>query len=1132
MTMKDDNNNMILMNHKDETPSMAVVEEGEVSVHRCGSDKMSNISHENEMQASVDDNPVLPVDETNERNDKEDEESINISKVEDNTDERDSIPVTVVATMDSMYDRDISKTEEQSSNGDIDKNNTSVHDGGDDDDDDDDERNDTVVKDTKRHSSHNQPLTAELLAEQNELFSKKSHLLEPKPNSIRAWAADLPNVPDTVQPILTSTLIFEMDSLTLEEEQEEAENGTQLGDGLEADAAKEQHPIQETKDIFSDTQKIAYVGLCYLTSLEVVYDFEGKDFTYARMSAGNWQRKLMRMLYMHMDISEDEINMIESLSKHAILPTDLVHQFTSQGETTEVELNHFNTKKQQQQQQQQQQHSLEQEQPPTLGNDNTKDPASIRDNKIIVDLRWTVMCDLFLLCLSTENYDARSRVFIARVASHLSLDWFQVIGFEKRIAEQLLEDAANSSSGWETESITTVATNMTSMTTNTMTMTDIAPSATGTAAAAVRNDVEKKGRNKQRKKKRVVMIGLATIGGGLILGLSAGLMAPVIAGGIGAILTTIGVTGSSAFLGSTTGIALITGGATLAGGRMGAKGMSKRTKQIQTFEFVPVQVDENVNCIISITGWLPNQEKDESSLPFSTLDPLMGDHYHLYWEPEMLEALGGAFKIFATEAVTFSIQQALAHTIMGTLLAGLAWPLALTKLGYMVDNPWANALDRSRQAGLILADTLMNRNLGARPVTLVGYSLGARVIFFCLLELARMKAYGLVENVALFGTPVSASKAQWKECTTIVSGRFINGYATNDWLLGFLFRTSTAGLGNIAGLRPLLHIEGDRVQNLDCTDLVNGHLTYRAAMPKLLKRAGFVVTSEELPIIEKEKSKSEDSSIKNKNQMSTTASLNKSDSMNSLSSANINNFDETMPVRTASSSTTGAPITPGNEPHSPTHTSLSLPSAQNNNNTTTNTIDTTINNTTAMSEYDIIADILANATAAASSKAGTYSSLSSGKASIATTPSNSTEQHSQQQSMTRSSSSISIAAKKSFFGLRFNKLDPTLDNIATTTKTSTSILYNDNNNDMETISSTTNTNVQPTSTASRFFTGAASIFNIRKKQETEEEKELREAGVQVKEIKGTLGTLVVPKEIANPMPQVRLEAPQFARLNK
>lgn len=250
----------------------------------------------------------------------------------------------------------------------------------------------------------------------------------------------------------------------------------------------------------------------------------------------------------------------------------------------------------------------------------------------------------------------------------------------------------------------------------------------------------------------------------------------------------------------------------------------------------------------SIFRWLPKKaHRDLAALPFSVLDPMMGDHYTLYWEPEMLEDLGSAFKIFATEVVTFSIQQALAHTIMGALLAGLAWPLALTKLGYLVDNPWNNGLDRARLAGLILADSIMNRNLGARPVTLIGYSLGARVIFYCLLELARVNAYGLVENVALFGTPVNASKAQWKECTSVVAGRFVNGYATNDWLLGFLFRASTAGLGNVAGLRPLRDIEGDHVHNIDCSDLIKGHLSYRKAMPMLLKRAGFVVTSEELP---------------------------------------------------------------------------------------------------------------------------------------------------------------------------------------------------------------------------------------------------------------------------------------------
>ncbi|KAI9357212.1 hypothetical protein BD770DRAFT_389282 [Pilaira anomala] len=900
-------------------------------------------------------------------------------------------------------------------------------------------KNEDILDETE---TNNHQLTAELLAEQNELYSTK---LLPKPNAIRAWAADLPEVPDTVQPILTTSRIFEMEPIN------------------EPTCQNEQARIQETKDVFSETQKIAYVSLCYLTSLEVVHDFEGPDFTYARMSADNWQRKLMKILFSHMDISMEEIKMVESLSKHNILPTDLVHQFTSQGETAEVQLDH------------------------------------LQDKKVIIDLSWTVMCDLFLICLSIENYDARSRVFVARIASYLSLDWFQVIGFEKRIAQHLLQDAS-----WETETVTSVATTMT-----TMTMTHV------DSAGFVRNDIERKSRNKQRKKRRYVMIGLATIGGGLILGLSAGLMAPVIAGGLGAILTTVGVTGSGSFLGGTAGIALITGGATVAGGRIGGKSMNKRMKTINTFEFLPVHVDENVNCIITITGWLPNKEKDETSLPFSTLDHLMGDHYSLYWEPEMLEELGSAFRIFATEAVTFSIQQALAHTIMGALLAGLAFPLALTKLGYIVDNPWANALDRSRLAGLILADALMNRNLGSRPITLVGYSLGARVIFFCLLELARVKAFGLVENVALFGTPVSASKAEWKECTTIVSGRFVNGYATNDWLLGFLFRTSTAGLGNIAGLRPLSHIEGNRVQNLDCTDLVTGHLSYRSSMPKLLKRAGFVVTSEELPVKEKEQvdvpPEEEETTtslgdLKNKHLDSASSPLRKRSSLSSLSSGKASiqlskspntplsteivdgdnqSINGAVPERTLSSSTNPPQTLSGTEtPHSSSNEkSSTIPS-------------------TPMSDFDIIADIIANATAAASSRPGTYSSLSSGKASITSMAS--------EPSLTTLSSSTSTGTVPSTPNRR-----STLNN-----------LFGGGSKSESTVSENL---TRPSSRSSTLFSN--SLFG-RKKVETEEEKELRDAGVEIKEIKSTLKLLVVPNEITNPMPLVKLEAPQHAKLNR
>lgn len=128
----------------------------------------------------------------------------------------------------------------------------------------------------------------------------------------------------------------------------------------------------------------------------------------------------------------------------------------------------------------------------------------------------------------------------------------------------------------------------------------------------------------------------------------------------------------------------------------------------------------------------------------------------------------------------------LGSTILVALMASLQLPIVLTKLSYLIDNPWTVSLGRANAAGLILADSLIDRNLGVRPITLVGFSLGSRVIFACLRELAVRGAVGLVQNVYLFGSPIVANKDEYLRARMVVSGRFVNGYASNDWILGMV----------------------------------------------------------------------------------------------------------------------------------------------------------------------------------------------------------------------------------------------------------------------------------------------------------------------------------------------------------
>ena len=98
---------------------------------------------------------------------------------------------------------------------------------------------------------------------------------------------------------------------------------------------------------------------------------------------------------------------------------------------------------------------------------------STTDKDITLDIRWTVLCDLFLLLIADSVYDARSRVLLENVATKLGLGWLDVARFEKRVTDAL----------------------------------EIEESAQKLEAQEVLEE-----RMKAAKKKRYIMMGLATIG--------------------------------------------------------------------------------------------------------------------------------------------------------------------------------------------------------------------------------------------------------------------------------------------------------------------------------------------------------------------------------------------------------------------------------------------------------------------------------------------------------------------------------------------------------------------------------------------------------------------------------------------
>ncbi|KAI0354671.1 DUF726-domain-containing protein [Trametes cingulata] len=597
--------------------------------------------------------------------------------------------------------------------------------------------------------------------------------------------------------------------------------------------------MQQTKDMLTEAQRIAYVGLCALTSKEMIDTLKAvnkKELKKAIQSMELWALKILGRLYYHMELATEEQKMIESLGQHGIEAKDLVPPLMTTHTVANPEYDPAEARKQAELREAEaakdsadisESTSRPSTPPPAYSAvppppppkpqqtttkvlEGTSAPAmpgvsthlSAADKDVTLDIRWTVLCDLFLVLIADSVYDARSRVLLESVALKLGLGWLDVVKFERRVTEAL-----------EIQE--------------------------GVERLEQQESIQEA--QKSNKKRRYMMLGLATLGGGLVIGLSAGLLAPVIGAGLGAAFTTIGITGTTGFLAGTGGAAVITTGGVLTGSGIAARGMARRTQHVRTFDILPLHNHKRVNCILTVSGFM-NGPHDDVRLPFSVLDPVVGDVFSVLWEPEMIRETGSALKILTSEVLSQIAQTALQATVMTALMSALQWPIILTKLGYLIDNPWSNALDRAKAAGSVLAEVLLHRHLGVRPITLIGFSLGARVIFYALVELAKKGAFGIVQDVFLLGATVTAPLRTWLEVRSVVSGRFVNGYARNDWVLNYLFRATSGGLNTVAGLRPVQNVPG--LENVDVTDKIAGHMSYRTFMPLILDQLGFPVSAD------------------------------------------------------------------------------------------------------------------------------------------------------------------------------------------------------------------------------------------------------------------------------------------------
>lgn len=144
-------------------------------------------------------------------------------------------------------------------------------------------------------------------------------------------------------------------------------------------------------------------------------------------------------------------------------------------------------------------------------------PIPTRLAHIPLEDRREVLSAVLILLLSTGNYSAYSRTFIAYLTSALNLPLSFLTNEEKEIAKTMIEKSTEAGKAKQNGQMSAEA--------------------------------EAQKRKQENQTGRFWKVGLASVAGAALIGVTGGLAAPVVAGAIGGLMGSVGLGGLASFLG-------------------------------------------------------------------------------------------------------------------------------------------------------------------------------------------------------------------------------------------------------------------------------------------------------------------------------------------------------------------------------------------------------------------------------------------------------------------------------------------------------------------------------------------------------------------------------------------------------
>ncbi|KAI9158450.1 membrane protein [Paramyrothecium foliicola] len=428
--------------------------------------------------------------------------------------------------------------------------------------------------------------------------------------------------------------------------------------------------------------------------------------------------------------------------------------------------------------------------------------------KLDIEKRKLLLHIVFLLLLSLSEYTANTRLLLLNLASSLNLPLDVLQTEEVRLARGFAQVALD----------------------------------------ALSEDVDEP-KTEEIKPLKKWKLGLGSSTGPKT---SGNLAPPLVAIGLGSAHSGLGLpcSAAAALLGAMAEHGQLVGGLFgMIGAKSTIKAMESFSREIQDFAFLRlhdelrseyrdvrqiVAQDRRLRIVIAMSGWL--NDKDDGVVPWRCLGS-QAETFAVRWEEAVLMNLGSSLEtVIKSTAWSRAKEEINSRTIFRSLMES-EWPVSLLKISKIIDNPWSMGMVRAEKAGAVLADAIMRSKFqGDRPVSLIGYSLASRAIYTCLMVLAERRQFGIVDSVVMMGTPAPSESRVWLTLKSVVSGRLVNVYSEQDFMLGFLYRTSNIQFG-VAGLQEVQGATG--VENHCVSNMPRAHLGYQSMLGQILKDIGW-----------------------------------------------------------------------------------------------------------------------------------------------------------------------------------------------------------------------------------------------------------------------------------------------------